>query len=47
VKWVGENCMMSSFITFTFHQYNWNDQVKDDEVNRTCSTNGVEEERIY
>jgi hypothetical protein len=29
-----------------FTKYNWNDEVKEDEMGRACSTNGVEEECI-
>jgi hypothetical protein len=29
-----------------FSKYNYNDQVKEDEMGRACSTNGGEEERI-
>jgi hypothetical protein len=41
MKWqeVGEGCIMRSFA-----KYNKNDQGKEDEIGRECSTNGAEEE---
>jgi hypothetical protein len=41
LKWweTGANCIMSSFIT-----YNWNDEVKEDEM--ACSTHWGREECI-
>jgi hypothetical protein len=33
---------MRDFITRTHHQEKWYDQVKDDEMDRACSTHGYE-----
>jgi hypothetical protein len=43
---VGENCIMRNFITCTLSKYNYNDQVKKDEMGGACSTNRGEEECI-
>jgi hypothetical protein len=40
----GENCIMRSFITCACAKYNSNDQVKDDDMDKACSTNGGEKE---
>jgi hypothetical protein len=45
VTGVGENCVMRSFITCNFAKYNLN-KVKEDEMDRACSTNRREEECI-
>jgi hypothetical protein len=37
---------MRSFITVLFAKYNLKDQVKEDEMDGACSTNGGEEECI-
>jgi hypothetical protein len=37
----GESCIMRNFTTCILSQYNYNDPVKEDEIGRTCSTNGV------
>jgi hypothetical protein len=44
-KWqeAGEDCIMRSFITCTLHQI----QVKEDEMDGTCSTHGKYEKFIH
>jgi hypothetical protein len=32
---------MRSFVTCTLRQYNWNDQVKEDEMGRKCSKHKI------
>jgi hypothetical protein len=36
---IGENCIMRSFITLLLAKHNQNDQVKEEEMDRECSTN--------
>jgi hypothetical protein len=40
-----EDCIMMSFMTCIFSDYNKNDQVKEDEMDRACNMN--ERGRIY
>jgi hypothetical protein len=42
---VGENCIKRTFLARTLHQVYQNDQIKQDEMDRECSTYEVEEER--
>jgi hypothetical protein len=35
---------MKNFISVLFPKYNYSDQVKEDEMGRTCGTNGGDEE---
>jgi hypothetical protein len=45
MKWqdISENYIMMSFITCTLCQYDKNDQLEEDEIDRACSTNEDEE----
>jgi hypothetical protein len=42
MKWreAGEDCIMRRFITWTLHKYYYGDQIEEDEMGGTCSTNG-------
>jgi hypothetical protein len=45
-KWQeeGEDCIMRSFVTYTLHRILLGDQIKKDEIGRTCSMHGRDEE---
>jgi hypothetical protein len=38
-----KNCIMRSFITCTLPQIKLESQIKEDEIGRACSINGIEE----
>jgi hypothetical protein len=40
------NCITRRFFIYTLHQYNYNDQAEEDEMDWTCSKNGGEEDRL-